>query len=59
MSRANQVAPRVGTKVIDSGDVLKLVQDMCPYHKIHHAVLCRGTDRYVGPNMDIPHGVAL
>ena len=58
MSRANQVAPRVGTKVIDSGEVLKLVQDMCPHHKIHHAVLCRGTDRYVRPNMDLPHGVA-
>ena len=58
MSRAEKHAPRVGTLVVDSGDLLSLVQEMCPNHKVHHVVLCRGTDRYVGPNMNLPHGIA-
>ena len=31
---------------------------MCPNHRVVHLVLCRGTDRYVGPTKSIPKGVA-
>eukprot|EP00435_Cladocopium_sp_Y103_P037577 s2392_g10.t1 len=58
MQQADKTAPRVGTQVVDSGELIKLVQSMCPQHQIHHVVLCRGTDRYVGPNLQIPHGIA-
>ena len=58
MSQADKTAPRVGTLVVDSGELLKCVQEMCPHHKVHHLVLCRGTDRYVGPNITLPHGIA-
>ena len=36
----------------------KSTQQFCPHHKIHQIVLCRGTDRYVGPNKSMLPGVA-
>jgi hypothetical protein len=36
----------------------KSTQQLCPHHRIHHIVLCRGTERYVGPNKSMLPGVA-
>ena len=58
MSLADRVAPRVGTMVVDSGQLLQDVQQQCPDHRIRHLVLCRGTDRYVGPNKTMFPGEA-
>ena len=33
MSQADKTASRVGTLVVDSGELLKRVQEMCPHHK--------------------------
>ena len=51
-------APRVGTMVVDNGILLENIQKLCPNHDIKHVVLCRGMDRYVGPNCSIPKGSA-
>ena len=58
MQVADHNAPRVGTLVIDAGELIQVVQRLCPEKKIHHVVLCRGTDRYVGPNKSMLPGLA-
>ena len=58
MTQADQTAPRVGTRVIENGNLLENVRKLCPSHTINHIVLCRGMDRYVGPNYNIPRGKA-
>jgi hypothetical protein len=50
MQEADKVAPRVGIKVLEHGALIDLVKRMCPLHDVQHVVLCRGTDRCVGPN---------
>eukprot|EP00435_Cladocopium_sp_Y103_P013861 s2131_g3.t1 len=55
---ADSIAPRVGTQVLESGELVQVVQQLCPEYKIHHLVLCRGTDRYVGPNKSMLPGNA-
>ena len=60
MSCADRTAPRVGTLVVEQGEIIQLVQQMCPDHSIKHVVSCRGTDRYVGPNKPmIAHAAPL
>ena len=49
MSEADRIAARVGPRVIEEGKLLNAVQRLCPNHKIGHLVLCRGTDRMMGP----------
>lgn len=44
MALADRLAPRVGTRLVDSGQLLQDVQDMCPNHQVRHLVACRGTD---------------
>ena len=58
MQRADQEAPRVGPLVIDSGDLIQAISQLCPEHEIKHVVLCRGTDRYSGPTRSLPPGTA-
>ena len=58
MQLANRTAPRVGTMVVEHGDLFNQVQHMCPNHDIQHLVLCRGTDRAVGPNKRLEKGSA-
>ena len=36
--------------VIENGPLIDQVKTMCSNHMVKHVVLCRGTDRYVGPN---------
>ena len=50
LQEADKLAPRVGVKVIEHGELLHGVQRLCPTHKIKHVVLCRGTDRLMGPS---------
>ena len=59
MAEADQVAARVGPSVIQSGDLHEAVQRMCPNHDVKHLVLCRGTDRVMGPNTTMYPGEAL
>ena len=47
---ADAIAPRVGLKVIEEGQLIDVIQALCPQHLIKHIVLCRGTDRYIGPS---------
>ena len=58
MKVADRTAPRVGTQVVEAGELFEQVQSLCPQHHVRHIVLCRGTDRYVGPNRAIPPGFA-
>ena len=58
MKAADRVAPRVGVQCHSQDFLCDLVQQLCPHHQIHHLVVCRGTDRYVGPNQVMQPGVA-
>ena len=58
MEMTDETAPRVGPLVLENGSLFEKVQQMCPNHRVVHLVLCRGTDRYVGPTKSIPKGVA-
>ena len=58
MSLADQLAPRVGTLIIDNGPLIQQVQAMCNNQTVKHVVLCRGTDRHVGPNKSMFPGEA-
>ena len=58
MDMANQLAPRVGPRVIESGPLIQVVQKLCPDHTVVHVVLCRGTDRYMGPTKAMTPGSA-
>ena len=58
MSMANQLAPRVGNHIVDQGEIIDCIHQLCPDHQVHHIVLCRGTDRYAGPQMAMPKGTA-
>ena len=58
MALADRVAPRVGTLVVDNGELMSRVHEMCPNHAVKHLVLCGGTDRYVGPNKTMYCGEA-
>ena len=58
MAEADQVADRVGPSVIQSGDLHEAVQRMCPNHDVKHLVLCKGTDRMMGPNTTMYPGEA-
>ena len=58
MQLADRSAPRVGTLVVQQGEIIDMIKTICPQHDIKHVVLCRGTDRYVGPNVHIPRGFA-
>lgn len=58
MTLADQRAPRVGTHIVDSGELLQQVQQMCPNHDIKHVVLCRGMNRSLGPCRNTPKGLA-
>lgn len=56
MDNADQLAPRVGARIVDDGEILTMVQQLCPGYTIKHLVLCRGTDRYRGPTKQDPPG---
>ena len=59
MRLADQMAPRVGTMVVEQGPLIEMVQRICPQHVIRHLVLCRGTDRYVEPNKHVLPGANM
>ena len=58
MQCADKTASRVGTLVVESGTLFNMVQSLCPNHDVSHLVLCRGTDRSVGPNKRMVPGSA-
>ena len=58
MKLADQTAPRVGVLCCSQDLLCDFVQNLCPHHTIHHVVLCRGTDRYVGPSQTMQPGIA-
>ena len=58
MKAVDQTAPRVGIQCRSQDALCDMVQQLCPKHNIHHLVICRGTDRYVGPNQVMQPGVA-
>ena len=58
LKMADELAPRVGILVVHHGDLMKCIEQLNPKYNIHHLVLCRGTDRYVGPSQTMSPGVA-
>ena len=58
LKMADSQAPRVGIQVLEVGDLVTIVQKLCPDHDVRHIVLCRGTDRYVGPCKSMVPGEA-
>ena len=58
MEKVNKEAPRVGTRVIDNGEIIEMIQRLCPNHLIQHIVVCRGMDRYIGPCQPTQKGKA-
>ena len=58
MTMADRTAPRVGILCCAQDTLCDLVQQLCPRHQVHHLVLCRGTDRYVGPSQVMQPGIA-
>ena len=58
MKLANTLAKRVGVSIIENGPLLEAVKRKCPQHDIRHVVLCRGTDRLLGPNKPMYPGEA-
>lgn len=53
-----KLTPRVGKKVIDDKRVIQAVQDFFPDKVIRFAVVCRGTDRALGPVRTVVAGEA-
>jgi hypothetical protein len=49
MSEINQIIPRVGKSAIQDPKVLERLQQMFHDQKIIHVIVCRGTDRTLGP----------
>eukprot|EP00435_Cladocopium_sp_Y103_P044365 s2174_g12.t1 len=58
MQLADRMARRVGTSVVESGPLIEHAQTLCPDHVIKHIVLCRGTNRHLGPNKRMMPGEA-
>eukprot|EP00435_Cladocopium_sp_Y103_P055151 s532_g18.t1 len=58
MKAVDATAPRVGPLVIEQGDLLEAVRKLCPEHTVRHVVVCRGTDRMLGPNTQVVPGEA-
>ena len=58
MQNADRIAPRVGTLVVEQGQLIDMVKHMCPNHDLNHIVLCRGIDRCVGPCKAMSPGLA-
>ncbi len=58
MTLADRLAPRVGKLIVDNGELLRAVQQMCPNQDVKHLVLCRGMNRSLGPCRAIPKGSA-
>ena len=58
VSMADRMAKRVGTMVVENGPIIDQIQEMCPDHLVKHIVMCRGTDRYLGPNKSMIEGEA-
>lgn len=56
MVMADRMALRVGNTILESGELIELIQRMCPEQQVHHIVLCRGTDRHNGPLRKDPPG---
>ena len=58
MKVADETAPRVGIQVLSDGPLVQAIQRKHPNHRINHLVLCRGTDRMVGPHVRLEQGQA-
>ena len=58
MKAVDVKAPRVGVVVWEQGDILEAVRTLCPDHVVRHVVVCRGTDRMLGPNNRLIPGEA-
>ena len=58
MKAVDAAAPRVGVVVWEQGDILEAVRTLCPNHVVRHVVVCRGTDRMLGPNTRMIPGEA-
>ena len=52
------MTPRVGKKIIRDPEIINKIGDIWPDKQIQFLVVCRGTDRALGPNCDLTHGEA-
>ena len=58
MAEVDRIAKRVGLLVVQHGDLIQAVQTLCPDKEVNHLVLCRGTDRMMGPSKAMRPGEA-
>ena len=50
MQAVDAIAKRVGVQVVEKGMLIDAIQRLNPDHEIQHVVICRGTDRMLGPH---------
>ena len=53
-----ECTPRVGKKIIKDASILQLISDIWPDKQLQFLVVCRGTDRALGPNCQLTEGEA-
>ena len=58
MAEVDRIAKRVGPLIVQHGDLMQAVQTLCPDKDVNHLVLCRGTDRMMGPSKTMHPGEA-
>ena len=58
MQAVDAIAKRVGVQIIEKGMLIDAIQNLNPDYEIHHAVICRGTDRMLGPCKPMLPGIA-
>lgn len=52
----NTIAPRVGKKIVSDPEIIKSLQTIWDDKEIQFLVICRGTDRALGPNQSVVPG---
>ena len=58
MQAVDAIAKRVGVQVVEKGMLVDAIQSLNPDHEIKHVVICRGTDRMLGPCKPMLPGIA-
>lgn len=52
----NTIAPRVGKKIVSDPEIIRSLQTIWDDKEIRFLVICRGTDRALGPNQSVVPG---
>ena len=58
VDKVDHLTPRVGKKVIRDNEIINCFQELLPDKEVQFAIVCRGTDRALGPGKDVVLGEA-